>query len=244
MKALISYNGLQREETYMIPEEAMREILLNAVAHKFYPSGNPIQVKVYDDHMTIMNEGFWPFEKIRVEDAYTEEHNSYRNNPLIADGIYMFGEVEGWGRGFEKIRNACLSEGVPLPEIKTTKGSVTIVVHASEKYMELLNKMNGNVDGVTGQTDSGAESPRVDSRRIAYNFMREVLSKELKESEKKKILPLVEYFESHDEISAEEAAVLIQKSVSTATRYLNRMIELKTIDKVGTTNGVTYRIII
>jgi len=42
LKALISYNGLQRIETYPVPEEALREAILNAVAHKDYSSGTPL----------------------------------------------------------------------------------------------------------------------------------------------------------------------------------------------------------
>ncbi|MBR4580631.1 MAG: hypothetical protein IKO32_05295 [Lachnospiraceae bacterium] len=44
-----------------------------------------------------MNEGFWPFEFINVEDAYTDEHDSHPNNPKIAEGLYMAGDIEIWG---------------------------------------------------------------------------------------------------------------------------------------------------
>lgn len=49
LKALIDYDGIQRTETYMLPKEACREILLNAVNHKDYSKGVPIQISVYDD---------------------------------------------------------------------------------------------------------------------------------------------------------------------------------------------------
>ena len=37
-KAMISYRGVQRFETYPVPEEALREAVLNAIAHKDYAS--------------------------------------------------------------------------------------------------------------------------------------------------------------------------------------------------------------
>lgn len=40
LKAWISYDGLQRIETYPVPEPALREALLNAVVHKDYASGD------------------------------------------------------------------------------------------------------------------------------------------------------------------------------------------------------------
>lgn len=141
MKALTSYEGIQRVESYMIPQDAMREIILNAIAHKYYPSGNPIQIKVYDDHITIMNEGFWPFDYINVENAYTDEHSSYPENPNIAEGLYMAGDIETWGLGFDKIKRSCEQYGTPLPEITVTKGSVTILVKPAESYMAVLNQL-------------------------------------------------------------------------------------------------------
>jgi ATP-dependent DNA helicase RecG len=47
LKAWISYEGLQRIETYPVPEPALREAILNAVVHKDYASAIPIQISVY-----------------------------------------------------------------------------------------------------------------------------------------------------------------------------------------------------
>lgn len=47
-EAAIRYAGLSRIEEYPYPESAIREALLNAIAHKDYRSGNPIQIRVYD----------------------------------------------------------------------------------------------------------------------------------------------------------------------------------------------------
>lgn len=49
LKALISYEGIQRVEQFMFHKEAFREILLNAIVHKDYSSCNPIQISVYED---------------------------------------------------------------------------------------------------------------------------------------------------------------------------------------------------
>ena len=45
MKAYISYEGLQRVERYLFPAPALREALLNAIIHKDYSSGVPIQIQ-------------------------------------------------------------------------------------------------------------------------------------------------------------------------------------------------------
>lgn len=47
IKAEISYEGINRIEKYEYPRDAVREALLNAIAHKDYSGGVPIQISVY-----------------------------------------------------------------------------------------------------------------------------------------------------------------------------------------------------
>jgi ATP-dependent DNA helicase RecG len=60
LKAYISYEGVQRLETFLFPYGALREALLNAIIHKDYSSGVPIQISVYDDKLVIWNPGQLP----------------------------------------------------------------------------------------------------------------------------------------------------------------------------------------
>jgi ATP-dependent DNA helicase RecG len=57
LKALISYEGLQRVETLPVPEPALREAILNAIVHKEYASGAPVQISVYPSRLMIWNPG-------------------------------------------------------------------------------------------------------------------------------------------------------------------------------------------
>ena len=50
-QAIISYQDGSREETFTFPEDAVREALYNAIAHKDYSSGIPIQISVYPNKM-------------------------------------------------------------------------------------------------------------------------------------------------------------------------------------------------
>lgn len=56
-KALISYEKLQRKETYMIPTGIIRELLLNPINHKQYEKGVPVQISVFEDHIEVFNVG-------------------------------------------------------------------------------------------------------------------------------------------------------------------------------------------
>ena len=59
-KAIISHEGIQRIETYPVPERALREAVLNAVVHRDYAIAAPIQIRVYVDRLYIWNPGELP----------------------------------------------------------------------------------------------------------------------------------------------------------------------------------------
>ena len=115
-KGIISYEGIQRVETYPVYPEAIREAVLNAIVHKNYASGNPIQIRVYDDKITIYNSGGlptdWTIEKL------LGFHASEPRNPNIASTFFRSGITEAWGRGIEKIINSNVNAGKPKPEFE------------------------------------------------------------------------------------------------------------------------------
>jgi ATP-dependent DNA helicase RecG len=113
IKALISYEGISRVETYEYPKEAIREALLNAVAHKDYSGGAPIQIKVYKDRIMIWNDGQLP-DNWTINNLL-KRHSSKPYNPDIANTLFRSGYIESWGRGIEKMINYCLEAKIPAP---------------------------------------------------------------------------------------------------------------------------------
>ena len=99
MRAKITYVGMQRQERYFVPEEALRETLLNALCHSQYNYGVPIQISVYDDKLYVANCGQLP-DNWTMENLLTK-HPSRPFNPNIAYVFYLAGFIESWGRGIE-----------------------------------------------------------------------------------------------------------------------------------------------
>lgn len=124
MRAKITYEGMQRIERYFVPEEAMREALLNALCHKQYQSGVPIQISVYEDKLYIANCGCLP-ENWTLENLISK-HASSPYNPNIAHVFYLAGFIESWGRGIEKICLACERDGVPQPEYTINPSDIMV----------------------------------------------------------------------------------------------------------------------
>lgn len=131
LRAKITYEGIHRVERYPFPYEAVREALLNAVVHKDYTSGIPIQVSIYDDKLYISNDGRLP-ETWTLEE-FLGKHRSKPFNPLIAHVFYLAGYIESWGRGIEKIFEACKTDGIYQPEYTIHARDITVKFSAPEE---------------------------------------------------------------------------------------------------------------
>jgi len=115
LTAGISYQGVQRVETYPVPEAALREAVLNAIVHKDYAGAIPIQISVYPDKLMIWNPGQlppdWTVERLMGK------HSSQPFNPDMANVFFRAGMIEAWGRGIERMLEACRSANVPKPSL-------------------------------------------------------------------------------------------------------------------------------
>ena len=114
IKSSISYEGINRIEKYEYPKDAIREALLNAVSHKDYSGGVPIQISMYSDKLIFWNEGQlpedWTIENLSIK------HPSKPYNPDIANALFRSGYIESWGRGTLKMINECIRFGIPKPK--------------------------------------------------------------------------------------------------------------------------------
>jgi len=98
---------------------ALREAVLNAIIHKDYATGTPVQISVYADKLMIWNPGqlppSWTAAKLK------QKHASLPFNPVIANVFFRAGEIEAWGRGVERIFAACREARFPKPVIETSE---------------------------------------------------------------------------------------------------------------------------
>ncbi|MCF0254089.1 MAG: winged helix-turn-helix transcriptional regulator, partial [Duodenibacillus sp.] len=135
MRAQITYVGMQRRERYIVPDAALREALYNALCHSQYSYGVPIQISVYADKIYIANIGSLPADW--TAENLMKKHASRPGNPTIAQVLYYAGFIESWGRGIEKICEACLGDGLPLPEYTVHPNDVMVKFSAPEDRVVL-----------------------------------------------------------------------------------------------------------
>jgi ATP-dependent DNA helicase RecG len=109
--------GLKRKEILEIPEEVLREAVLNAVMHRDYhfESAN-ISVEVYRDRVEISDPGGLP-PGMKPEDLGKK---SVRRNAMIADFFHRIGAVEKIGSGITRMKEMMVSSGLPEPRYEFT----------------------------------------------------------------------------------------------------------------------------
>ena len=112
--ARIEPGKLERIETPLIPYDAIREALINALCHRDYAErGSCIGLAIYDDRMEIFSPGgLLPGVTMKKIKTGFSRLRNYK----IADVIYRCHLVEKWGRGIPKIISSCKKEHDPEPE--------------------------------------------------------------------------------------------------------------------------------
>ena len=113
LQAEVRYEGSARVEQQSFPEEALREALLNALAHKDYSGSTPVQISVYENRLLFWNEGHLP-EHWTVENLQ-RKHPSKPFNPDLANTLFRAGYIESWGRGTLKMIAECQAYHLPSP---------------------------------------------------------------------------------------------------------------------------------
>ena len=113
---------VRREERPELPEEALREAVANAVAHRDYRSTANVQIYIFKDRLEIVSPGGLPAGMTEV-DLGTK---SLPRNPLLFGMLYRMDVVEQVGSGIRRIRHLCREHGVPEPIIDVSEHWVTV----------------------------------------------------------------------------------------------------------------------
>ena len=130
--------GLFREYIEDYSEIVIRELLINALAHRSLSRQQIVEIRKYDDggYLEIESPGTFP-EGVTVNN-YLRKTNS--RNPNVMDILREIGLAEKAGSGFDKIFTDLLKKGKSLPEPEETENSVIFRIKSnivSEKLIEL-----------------------------------------------------------------------------------------------------------
>lgn len=114
--------GLNRVRLDEYPVEALREGLVNAVAHRQYEdAGRKIMLEVFSDKVIISSPGLPP-SPITLASLRKGKYKPCSRNPVLAQCLSYFHRIEERGSGFRRMREQMLNHGLEVPLIGTDTG--------------------------------------------------------------------------------------------------------------------------
>jgi ATP-dependent DNA helicase RecG len=128
--------GLEREERWEYPLEALREAVANALCHREYRDPGNVQVRIFDDRLEVWNPGLLPSE-LSLE-ALRRTHRSVPRNRLIAHAFFLIKFIEQWGTGTLRMIALCREAGLPEPEFAELSGAFVVTFRQSKLTREYL----------------------------------------------------------------------------------------------------------
>ncbi|MCK9313996.1 MAG: putative DNA binding domain-containing protein, partial [Methanocorpusculum sp.] len=145
------YNRVKRE---LIPKEAFRESLANAIVHRVWDTNSYIQIAMYEDRIEINSPGGLP--KGISEEEYLYGSISVLRNPIIAGVFYRLDIIEKFGTGIARI-NEEYTHSISKPGFDISENSIRIVLPVTE-----IGKLDLSEDEllIYGLLKEGAELSR------------------------------------------------------------------------------------
>jgi len=110
----VAVSTLREENFYDYPPISIRELLMNAVAHRSYEAASPIRFYQFADRLEIINPGPLYGE---ATPANFPRQTSYRN-PVVAEALAVLGFVNQYGRGVIRAQEALKRNGSPEPRFE------------------------------------------------------------------------------------------------------------------------------
>lgn len=163
-------NKAEADRFYNFPYAAVEEALANAVYHKSYELGSPIEVQVWPDKIEILSHPgpVPPVDAAVLKNQRRIVAREYRNR-RIGDFLKELHLTEGRGTGVPGIYRAMERNGSPLPVLETDADRnyflTTLPVHPHTKVA--LGNQESNQ--VTDLATNGAEA-------IVFNSLDELLA--------------------------------------------------------------------
>lgn len=123
------------EQTFAYPENACREALVNAIAHRDYSIANPVTVYIFDNQLVFESPGEL-LSTINLEDirSGTGVHESRNSN--IARVLRESKIMRELGEGIRRIFDLMREQELASPQIDSAQGKFTIAMNHKSIYSE------------------------------------------------------------------------------------------------------------
>ena len=128
-------DGLFRKNIRQYAKEVVRELLVNAIAHKKYTISGDIFIEVYPDRLKITNPGSLPLGV----NSKNILHERQRRNPHLIQLMSDLRLMEGEGSGYDLVYEKLARDAKPMPEIESDYTKVSVTVYSKTMNPEVVS---------------------------------------------------------------------------------------------------------
>jgi ATP-dependent DNA helicase RecG len=122
-------DGARRVEKPEYPRKVIRELTVNAIAHRDYNStGKHTRVSMFTDRIEWVSPGGLP-GGITIENILQEQ---FARNPTIAELLHQAGYIERFGIGLDTVMRELRKAGLPDLSMRDTGVSFTVTVYGHD----------------------------------------------------------------------------------------------------------------
>lgn len=117
--------GAYRQTVELIPQEAFREAIANALVHRDWDVQASIRVAMHDEYVEITSPGSLP-PQVKVND-YLNGNVSYLRNPIIGNIFFRLHIIESFGTGITRIKQS-YKHSMIKPSFDVSESCVRIIL--------------------------------------------------------------------------------------------------------------------
>ena len=130
LKTVVRLVGLQHQESLEYPFEAVRELLVNAVAHRDYNlQGDSIHLNIFADRLEISSPGTLP-GPVTLKNLLEAR---FARNAIVSQVLSDLGFVERLGYGLDRVVDVTRNAGLLPPQFEEIAGTFRVTLFANQR---------------------------------------------------------------------------------------------------------------
>lgn len=126
LQSVVRMIGLAHQEVLEYPFEAVRELIVNAIAHRDYNlQGDGIHLNIFSNRLEVTSPGGLP-GPITIDNILSAR---YSRNPVIVQVLADLGYVERLGYGLDRAVTSMRQNSLNPPEFEESDGTFRVTLH-------------------------------------------------------------------------------------------------------------------
>jgi len=213
MKTAVRIEGFSRVQITEYPIEALRESVVNALAHRDYRIvGATIMIQIFSDRIVVASPGLLP-QSLTLEKIRSFKYRPVSRNPIIARTLFNMELMEERGGGFKRMHDMMINYGLKSPEFDYDSGYFTVTFFGPEDILKVSPSEYSTIF-------------RIPDEKISQLTTRQ--------------RDILKYVLEHARITSEECTKAFGITRDTANRDFKKLMELALIEQKGVGRATHY----